>query len=128
MIPYLAEHLRAVRVEEHTVLSADRANFLQGLRHANLVVHAHHGDKAGLVSDGALEDVQVHKTVLLHGQIGHFESSLRKPTAAVQHALRFLLVSPQCNAYSLCSDNVVLLVFVELSDSLHRNIIALRST
>ena len=128
MIPYLAEHLRAVRVEEHAVLSADRADLLQRLRHAYLVVHAHHGDEAGLVGDGTLEDVQVHETVLLNRQIGHLESSLRKPTATVQNALMFLLVSLQLNAYRLCSDNVILLVFVELSDSLHRNIVALGST
>lgn len=90
---YLAEHLRAVGVEEDTVLSADGADLFERLDDANFVVDAHHGHKASLVGNGTLQNVQVHKTVLLHRKIGDLESSFRKPAAAIQHALVLLLVT-----------------------------------
>ena len=62
---YLAEHLRAVGVEEDTMLSADGADLLERLDDADLVVDAHHGHEAGLVGDGALQNVQVHQAVFL---------------------------------------------------------------
>ena len=80
---YLAEHLRTVGVEEDLVLSADCADFLEGLSHTDFVVDAHDGDEDCFVGDGAFQDVQIDKSILLNGKIGDFKTALGEPAAAI---------------------------------------------
>lgn len=91
--PHLAEHLRAVRVEENSLLAAQSADFLQRLGDADLIVDAHHGHQAGLVRNCVLEVRERDETVLLHRQIRDLEASFGKPAATIQHALVLLWVS-----------------------------------
>ena len=79
-------------MEVDAVLAADRADLLQRLHHADLVVDAHHGDQTGLVCDRILQIVQIDQSVLLHGEVRHLEAALRQPAAAVQDALVLLEV------------------------------------
>lgn len=108
------------------MLAADGADLFERLDHADFVVDAHDGDETGLVRDRVFQVVQVDEAVLLDRKVGYFEAALREPTAAVQDALVLLGIEGEERTNRLGRDDVVLLSLVELGDSLHGDVVALR--
>ncbi len=70
--------LCGVRMEEHATLSAEGANLLERLHHANLVVHGHHADQRSARCDSGTQRIQVDQAVGRHVEVCHIEHLLAR--------------------------------------------------
>mmetsp|Transcript_91930 Transcript_91930/g.265179 ORF Transcript_91930/g.265179 Transcript_91930/m.265179 type:complete len:207 (+) Transcript_91930:634-1254(+) len=113
----LTATLGRIRVEEHALLTADPADLLHGLHHADLIVDMHHGDERGVWADRVLQLLQIDDTVSAYAQVCHLEALLDlQAPARRQNAL----------VLSLRRHNVLLLASIERGDALDRQIVRLR--
>ena len=113
---HLAGGLRGVAVEDDAVLMADRADRLEVLNDADLVVDRHHGDEDRVGTDGRTEGVHVDEAVLLDVEVGHLVALAFKMAHRVEHGL----------VLGLHRDEVTALVLVEVRGALDGEIVALR--
>jgi hypothetical protein len=88
----LTHGLRCVGVEVDTaVLPHERADLLEGLDDARLVVHGHDGHQDCLLwPDGGVEGRERDEAVPLHGEVGDFEAFFGELAAGVEDAFVFL--------------------------------------
>jgi hypothetical protein len=109
---HLADRLSSICVEEDFLLSADLADFFDGLDDSNFIVDHNDRDHDGVWTESLLELLQVYDTIGLNRQVSHIEALLLQVTATVQDT--FMV--------NLSSDDVFLLsvLLVELRNTLDR--------
>ncbi|KAG6546487.1 hypothetical protein Mapa_012036 [Marchantia paleacea] len=110
---HLACSLGSIRVEKDLMLATYLSNFLDWLYNPNLVVHKHDRHQSSIGSNGCLQLLEIDEPILLHREVGDIEPFLLQVTAGVKHAL----------VLRLRGDDVLLLVLVEVSDSLDRDVV-----
>ena len=107
--------LDRVGMEEDAAFPRDRADLLDGLHHADLVVDHHHADQNGLVGDGLPKLLEIDQAVPPHRQIGRVASLLLEVLAGVEHGLVF----------GDHRDDVITLLPVHLGDALDGEVVRL---
>ena len=83
----LPDALHGVDVEERAALLDDRADLVERVDDADLVVGEHDRHDHRLVGHRRATRLRVHAPVLLDGQVGHLEPVFLEPLAGVQHRL-----------------------------------------
>mmetsp|Transcript_3684 Transcript_3684/g.7686 ORF Transcript_3684/g.7686 Transcript_3684/m.7686 type:complete len:243 (+) Transcript_3684:871-1599(+) len=101
--------------ERALLLAADRADLLERLDHADLVVDGHDADERGLGPDVVLQLLQVDQPVIAHREVRHLEPLRLERAARVEHALVF----------GLRRDHVRLPLLVETADALDGDVVGL---
>ena len=111
----LADALDRVDVEERALLLDDRADLLDRVDGADLVVGEHDRDQDRLVGHRRSHRRRVDASVLLDRQVGDVEALFLEALAGVEHRL----------VLGLRRDDVVAAVLVELRGALDRQVVGL---
>ncbi len=114
----LAAGLGRVHMEEDALAAAQRADGVDVLHHADLVVHGHHRDQDGVGPDGGLQHFKVDEAVGQHIQVGHFKAHALQLTHGVEHGL----------VLGLDGDEVLALALVELRRALDGEVVRFGGT
>ena len=105
-------------MEENLVFTANLANLLDGLHYTDLIIHMDHGADESVRSNGALEKIQINKTVLANWKIRDLKSIIFQTPARIKNA--FMV--------DLGRDNMALFVTVEGGEALECQVVRLSCT
>ena len=114
---HLTKGLYGVCVEQNAVLMGNLTNLFDGLNGSDLVICKHHGNQDGLRTDGFLQLVDLHDTILIYGQISNLIAVLLQPLAGVQD--RMML--------DLCGNNVFSFALICLCSRFQSPVVGLAS-
>ena len=84
---HMPRSLDGVRMEQHTMLLANRTNFRDGLNRPHLIVGKHDRHQTGIRPNGRLHLLRSHQALPAHVQEGYLESLLLQPLQAVEDGM-----------------------------------------
>ena len=105
-------------MEDDSALTAQLADFSDGLHHADFVVCRHDAHQDGLVIHGALQVFEIDQAIFLHRHVSDAISVLLQALAGIEHSL----------VLGNRGDDVVALLAVHLGYALDGEVIALGGT
>ena len=83
----LPSRLNRVRVEQHTALSRNRADFLNVLNNADFIVGCHDRDEDGFVRDCPARIVRINKSFIVDRQERDSESFFLEVLTGIEYRL-----------------------------------------